>query len=273
MVRWLIRLWRAYGKDTLICVSVGWFVYQLTTLTALGLMIACFKFGLEDVKTAFWLHRRDPKPERGISLFWFYVAWGFFKVVWLSYWAIFGAATLLAEANRRGFAGDNVGKTQAMLITQASATILAILCGTVAVITAYRHRQRIWLDSAVHKARRTGEWPPSDFDNNRAKDLIGALACGVLLACFILPGFAIPMTMFNGWQEMPGPTELLVCAIVPGVSGLVGVAIGQRIFSALVATTVAGAPDECWKAKERGLTPRAAKEMCPLPGDEGLPPL
>lgn len=269
----IAALWQTHWKGVLICLTVGWLVYELTTQPALGVVVVCFKFALEDVKTGCWLRIQDRNSGRGRSLFWFSLAWGLFKVVWLSFFVIFGAGLCWGQAKQQGIPSDWLSKVQVALIGQAVALILAAAAGTIAAATAWRYRQKVWLDSEFHEVRRRHTWPPPCNGINQAKDVLGAMACGLLLICVLIPGFTVPMVIFHGFEDMPGPAGILLCALLPGVLGILAMVAGQRMFAALASTTLAGSPAECWEECVGGFRGFSDEHARPLPGEEGPPEL
>ncbi|HLQ43826.1 MAG TPA: hypothetical protein VK137_03785, partial [Planctomycetaceae bacterium] len=59
-------------------------VAELTAHPALGVVIFCVKFGLNDWRTAAWLCRVDPRRERSHTLWWFLIGSGCLKIFLVS---------------------------------------------------------------------------------------------------------------------------------------------------------------------------------------------
>src|SRR5947209_8481201 len=62
----------------------GWFLYEATAQPGLAAAVTCAKFGWADFRAARWLLRVDPDRRRGRACFWFYLAFGLWKVAVLA---------------------------------------------------------------------------------------------------------------------------------------------------------------------------------------------
>src|SRR5215475_3477379 len=59
---------------------LGWLLYEATSQPELAAAVTCAKFGWSDWRAAWWLRRVDPDWRRGRTCFWFYLAYGLWKV-------------------------------------------------------------------------------------------------------------------------------------------------------------------------------------------------
>ncbi|MCE9533762.1 MAG: hypothetical protein K8T89_21930 [Planctomycetes bacterium] len=137
---------------------IGWLIYEGTHEPAIAAMAMCLKFGLEDFRTARWLLRTDPDGGRGRSCAWLYIASGLWQT------AVIGLAMVLLTVvldeliqGRPQKPKDAVGLRK--LLNGATLTILfgftfSTLATYVAMLYAWRHRVRPWLNGSVHYARK-----------------------------------------------------------------------------------------------------------------------
>src|SRR5437764_11490447 len=86
-------------------VMLGLLVYEFTTSPALGAAMLSLKFGWADFRTALWLRRTDPDPDRSRACFWLYAAAGLWKVALASF-VIFWAVAVVSTTVR----GPGVGR-------------------------------------------------------------------------------------------------------------------------------------------------------------------
>src|SRR5262249_10330275 len=70
-------------------------LYELTNQPALAVIALCTQFGLEDVRTAFWLRKRAPSGGRGWASFFLYFACGLWKMAITATLMIFAYIILL----------------------------------------------------------------------------------------------------------------------------------------------------------------------------------
>jgi hypothetical protein len=191
-----------------VLLGLGWLIYELTHKPALGALAVCMKFGLNDFRTARWLSRIDGHRGRAHACFWLYVASGLYKTA-ITGGVLALAITLFAGVlrprgvqvrpqflNWDGFKEAFLGAA----LTTLGGFILSVLVSMLALAWASRHRVKLWLDGALHHARRENIWPscfPSTGRVNRAElpivcslvFLLGALTITVMIGtCFLLRG-------------------------------------------------------------------------------------
>jgi hypothetical protein len=228
------RRWRfPFGWVGLLAIACV--IYELTQSLALGSVLVCLKFGWEDFRAARWLAGTDPLPARRSSTFWLYLAWGLWKTALVAFcmsvaFALvtpLNAAAGLAEA-MRAF----VGTFLVALLAGAS----SVLFTGVAVVLAWRGGVRLWLDSAVYRARQRGDWPPTSLCRWRANRL-GQL----LTSAQILLAGAVFVALL-GWVRPDGFVGLTLWFVLPVVCPVV-MLLGRHIIEAHVR---ADRPEECW---------------------------
>ncbi len=175
-------------------IALAWVVYEATHSPALASFFIALKFAWEDVRTASWLRRNDFVKSRGESLFWLYTSWGVWKSAAVA--ALMSVGFLLVAASdvpppvlRQALAA----LFGTLLTTVACFSVSAALTA-VAVLLAWRGGAQLWLDSAVHRARRHDCWPPTPFCEGRVNRItylpVAGLGLAVLLAlvCFVAVG-------------------------------------------------------------------------------------
>lgn len=231
---------RQWSANIAIWAAVGWLVYQLTTQAALGVIVACLQFGMDDVRTAFWIRYRDTKRSRARCAFWFYLAWGLIKVAWISQFAIVAAAftwVFLSEGMLSGVPNDPLENTFASFMMLVVSFAVGLMVGSIAIVTAWRVGERVWLDPTIHNARKSRLWPPADFGMNEARDVLGAVAAGWMLLFFL--GIMVLFTQSGLFPEGPG---LIPWVVLTAMLSIAGMACGGWIFQRIVHATVASTP-------------------------------
>ena len=166
---------------------VGWIIYEVTHQPAVAAMAMCMKFGWEDFRTARWLLRTDPSRSRGRTCAWLYIASGLWQaaVIGLAMVLLSVALDQVIQANRQG---PGAAVELDKLLSGAAFTILfgftfSTVATYIALLYAWRHDVRPWLNGAVHIARRNNEWPPLYGHTNRV--LVPVIST-VVMTCFIL---------------------------------------------------------------------------------------
>jgi hypothetical protein len=166
---------------------VGLIVFEATSKPGWAAMSLCLKFGWEDFRTAFWLHRTDPSRKRGRSCWWLYVASGLWKVG-VSSFAMFVVIFIVEAVMQPGKAQ---GKDLLQLLLGAClslffAFVFSALATLIALASAWWHDVPLWLNGSVRIARRYEEWPPLYGSHNRIGVLIATNTIFVFFALFPL---------------------------------------------------------------------------------------
>jgi len=235
-------------------VAVAWLIYELTAQPGLCAPVACAKFGWNDFLTALWLRRNDPNPSRGRACYWFYIASGLWKIALMAFFLmiaiLFIAGMLEPQPQRRG------GHFEAEVL---SAYLAAFTCFTLsglitlqAVLTARRAGVKVWLDTAVHQARREDVWPPPYADKNRARRLLWtALVVLLIVLTFLLVTLTVlGAVLIRAWLGKVViafvPIAIMVEMIVAVITGLALRDVVRRIAGQVIAAT----PEQCWPTRE-----------------------
>jgi hypothetical protein len=220
-------------------VLLGCVVYELTQSPALGSVLVCLKFGWEDFLTARWLWRLDEHRWRRAALFWLYLAWGLWKTAIVAFFLSTAFALVARQAAPaaipdalRAFAGTFL-LTLLCFGLSTLMTFLSFFC-------AWRGGVRLWLDSAAHRARRLGEWPPTPWCEGRANRLgqlvLTSLALGLLALIMLLLLVAVP----------GGPVARVI-SIAATVCAPVALVVSREV---VVRHLWAYRPRQCWPEEE-----------------------
>jgi hypothetical protein len=138
---------------------------------------------------------------------------------------------------------------------------LSGLASFIAVQAAWRHRIKLWLDSAVHVAREHQVWPPPYCGQNKANRVLltALIPTLMLLASLTLLGVA----GFLGWLFAGKHPDLVENVLMFGAIGLlfIGVPVAVLIVKdVLEVRIVADTAAECWEARQpAGHPPLAAR--------------
>jgi hypothetical protein len=216
-------------------------VYELTHQPALGAVAVCLKFGWEDFRVARWLSRRDPYRTRGRCCSWLYFAWGLWKTAIVAF--VMSVAFAAVAPNRIAQAGA-ADVLMAFLFTFLTTLVglgLSTFATFLAVVLAWRHGLRLWLDRAVHDARRCDCWPPSTLCEGRTNRIGQLLLTSVALP--VLGGTVLGLVLIGGAIAAGSVAALLVS----GLSLLAPVAI-CLVREALSERIAARRPSDCWGA-------------------------
>ena len=227
-------------KSWLALVLIGCVIYELTQSPALGSVLVCLKFGWDDFLTARWLWRRDADRWRRASLFWLYLAWGLWKT------AIVAFLMSLAFALVARQAGPPAGLPQALLAFAGTFLLTLLTAGLSALMTflsvfcACVGGVRLWLDSAVGRARRRDEWPPNARCAGRSNRL-----STLLLSSMGLTTLAVAVAVVV--LATPGGMAAHVLGFAFTLLAPVTLVLGRELVAGHV---LAHRPRECWPEGE-----------------------
>ena len=140
----------------------AWLLFELTANATLSVLVACVRFGWQDLLTACWLRRVDPHPARAKTGFWFYIASGIWKTALVPVlavmivgvaWALFAPRAIRMDAG----AAEQVWSA---LGVGAGASAALVFVVTIGVLHALLGNVRIWVHHDLHRSRRQRVWPP-----------------------------------------------------------------------------------------------------------------
>jgi hypothetical protein len=253
---WLGRV----GMSWYVLAAFGLLLYELTAQPGLGAAVACAKAGWEDWRSAFWLRRVDPDWRRGRTCFWFYLAYGLWKVALLATLMMIVLMTIAGLAGRPAAAGGGLSPAvKGVLVAAGLGFGLSFFLTYLALGLALRHRVRVWLGAAPHRARRQKYWPPEAGSQN--------LAPFVIITTVILTLWVILVLLALGGAVVAGGrgSALLGLAIL----GFLGVASPATMFvlKYLDDRVFARAPGDCWPPDEFGSVVQADERSAALCDD------
>ncbi|MFM9964217.1 MAG: hypothetical protein ACKV2Q_23680 [Planctomycetaceae bacterium] len=211
--------------------AVAIFVTELTAHPAIGVAVFCLKFGLNDWRTAAWLCRVDPQPQRSHTIWWFLLGSGFLKIFLISFIAfpmLAGFWTVVTD--------QPVQKEVEIAVTIGiGGMLLSFVVNHVGLFLASRRHVRIWLNRRLHLFRDSEAWPVRLSRPNHLRDILNGSALPAILAFAVGLIFLIVF----GLQNMIRPA--LTSAVVVVVSCLI--LLGHAIS---VKRVVARTSEECW---------------------------
>jgi hypothetical protein len=216
--------------------ALAWIIIELTHQPALGAVAVCLKFGWEDFQAARWLWRVDPDRWRRRSTFYLYLAWGLWKTALVAFLMSIGFA--IVTPGKAGLGAPPPAALLAFLgtfLTTLAGFALSALMTGMAVACAWRGGVRLWLDSAVHRARRLGCWPPAVCCEGRRNRL------GVLLLTALGLGFLFVLVVLLT-AAVGGAAGVLLCFIL-SITAPVAMLLSRELISHKV---WADSPYECW---------------------------
>jgi hypothetical protein len=217
--------------------ALAWLLIEITRQPALGAIAVCLKFGWEDFLTARWLYATDPHPARRRSTSWLFLAWGLWKTAVVAFLMSVGFA-LVAPRNPPAALPVALWAFLGSFLTTLVGFGLSALFTGLAVFAAWRGGVRLWLDSAVHRARRASWWPPGPLCEGRTNRL------GRLLLTSL--GFTTLGVLLVLLAASAGPAGSLV-AFVLSVAAPVTLLVSRELIARQV---WAETPDECWPDEE-----------------------
>ena len=227
------RLWLAL-------LGIGWVLLELTADPVFVVIAACSKFGWNDVLTAFWLRRRDPNRRRGRTHFWFYVANGLWKVTIVAFGLSF--VIIIISGVTGEIENDQVPKQFVACMLLSTCTLFLSATATwIAVAKAWWGGVKVWVNSTVHRARRSRIWPPEVSGNNHVNWLVvTAFIPGVLIGIIALA--LVALVGIERAPNQPGPGFML-----PMFGFLIGVPITilwlqDRVLKIICVES----PLQCW---------------------------
>ena len=223
-------------------------VFEVTADPALTTALGCLKFGWEEVRLARWLKRTDPDRKRGRICSRFYLAWGLWRVSLVAtammFILVFVHAAIEGKPGNGGPAGPPPGFIGAFLLALAG-FLLSSMVSSLAVISALRHRVRVWLGPEVRWAREENSWPPQAVarrreTTNRTKViLLSALITGAVVGFLVV---LLPLSHAFPQQKAPEPLFFIfMMAFMIGVPFLM-----LCLLEVLGARMIAPTPAACW---------------------------
>jgi len=188
------------------------------------------------------LRRVDPDWRRGRTCFWFYLAYGLWKVAVMSLVVILvlvlaGSMVRRPPAwapQRRGLSPAAAG----VLVAAGLGLGLSFFATYVSIWSALRNRVKVWLGAAPHLARKRKYWPPSSGEHNAAPFV--TITTLILTLWFAV--FAAALVSLGMGPAVAGVTPLTLLAVASSLTVFVFKYLERRIF--------ARSPRQCWPPDE-----------------------
>jgi hypothetical protein len=229
--------------------AIGLLAYELTAQAALGAVVACAKFGWNDLLTALWLRRTDPRRGRGRTCFWLFLASGLWKVAIAATVVLF-ATVVIARPQRvpQGApAGAGAPVPVIFIASCQQAFVGFVLCSlatAVAFGSAWRHQVKLWLHPDVHRARREGFWPPLSARSDRSNQAVGLLQTSLILA--IVPCCLAVIVPLSSVVKPGGPIMWISMLLMIGLPAIGILLLKDQAEKRLLARI----PADCWDLAE-----------------------
>ena len=206
-------------------------VAELTAHPALGVVIFCVKFGLNDWRTAAWLCRVDPRRERSHTLWWFLIGSGCLKIFLVSTLVF----PILARIWVALFNQDVTNEILVALGVGIGGMAVSFVMSHIGLVVAWRRRERVWLNSQLHRCRDQNCWPPQLTAPNRVQDVLTFSAIPAVLGTVVGVIFML-VGMIGGLARvgLAGSGLALVCGAI------------MLHHVSLVKRVLAKTPGDCW---------------------------
>jgi hypothetical protein len=232
-------------------VLLGWALFELTAQPALAVIALCLKFGWNDLRTALWLWRTDPRRGRGWACFFLYVSSGLWKVtltgVLLIIILIVALTIAFVIAGPQAQPGVGVeDQCIAACLTGLLGSALAVPLTAAALVLALASRTRLWLNGAVHQARRAACWPPPDVPGDQV-NRTGLLTLTALILTW-LTALGATISVLIPLRPAGGNKQLFerVSVSAVGVGWGIGVLLIYWLQNLFERRVIARSPGDCW---------------------------
>lgn len=217
---------------------VGVVVYELTAQPALGAVVACGKFGWDDLRTGWWLRRHEQQPQ-GRVCSWFYFSAAFWRVAVTAAAAVFLIAMLgpiLAAGQGQRLPNDVALLLGVIVCESLGGFVVSGIVTAIATLTAVGCNVQVWIDRGLHQARRDGTWPPDRWLGNRAPTLLFG-------AAFVFP---VPvLAVLSAAVGSLGP-PMFRAAIIVVLLVIAWPVLVLWLRDILVRKVAADSPGQCW---------------------------
>ena len=212
--------------------ALAFALIELKAKPAVGVMILCLRFGFNDWRTAGWLCRTDPQPQRARTIWWFLVGSGLLRIFVIS---VLVYPLLCAICAGFGFKPTR-HEVRVSISFGLIGILLSLVVTHIGALLANRRGVKVWINRQLHVSRDRNEWPPCLNLPNQLKSIIGASSLPAIAASMfgllILIGGTIA-------QQLP---VAMIGSVVTAVSAIILIN-HQMLLRRITART----PDECWR--------------------------
>jgi hypothetical protein len=240
--------------------GLGFLVFDLTAHPSLGVATFCLKFGLDRLKTAFWLVRKDPMRRRRFVLFLFYLARSISRIIMSAFLFIIGSAIVVNVFRQ---AQPNNGQARNPLFEEMKFAGYVVLIGygiwlcveLIATFSALSLSVKVWVGSIADDSRRIDVWPPryrmmnvpSIKDSVSLKKSLESQITLCMITFFITPIFtSIPgsiETVVNFSLDKNKTIFLIILVVMLYLALIVLLSV---LHIRLLNKIIAKDPSECW---------------------------
>ncbi|MFO0877828.1 MAG: hypothetical protein U0840_10780 [Gemmataceae bacterium] len=215
--------------------ALGWVVYELTHSPGVASVLICLKFGWEDFQTGWWLWRQDDHPGRRRSLVSLYLGWGLWKTAAVAFLMSVAYAMITPRELAQPAAPQSLIAFVGTFVASLASFIISAVLTLSAVVGAWRGGHRLWLDRAVHRARRHDVFPPTPFCLGRSNSLALPL---ITALCFLALFLVVTMLVVAQLTPITAFVGFTLAIFIP----VMVVVLREMITSQVWAET----PEECW---------------------------
>ncbi len=172
-----------------VLVAVAITVYEIAQQPALLGTTIALKFAWGDIRTGWWIRRRDPNRLRGAAHFRLYLGYG----LWKAAGAAFVLSVLFASIDNlvRQPAAAPVQQNRVffkMVVGSVLGSLALALVGSFACLSAFwsaaRRKFQLWLNSRLAADRVRDRWPPTQGESNSVVWM--GYATGLALMLFLV---------------------------------------------------------------------------------------
>lgn len=232
--------------DWVLVLSIAWLLFELFAQPMLSIATASLKFGLDDFLNGWWLWRRDSDARRGRTCGIFYTAAGFWQItvmtLVLSIVGMMCVVIIQAAHGPQPMEGAREAELGAgiSILIVSMCFVASSIATWLAMLLAWRYRQRIWLDGTVRYSRRQSIWPPRPVGTNRisrvvTSSLIFLVVSSTVASLLIVMAAAGRQPNLPGWAA--GTPVICLC-----VSVIASLVVGNWAIRSVSAQSA----EDCW---------------------------
>ncbi len=225
------RTWNWYVPWWLLA-ALAFALIELKAKPAVGVIVLCLRFGFNDWRTAGWLCRTDPQPQRARTIWWFLVGSGLLRIFVI---AVLVYPLLCAICAGLGFKPTRQ-EVRVSITLGLIGILLSLVVTHIGALLANRRGVKVWINRQLHVSRDRNEWPPYLDSPNQLKSIIGASSLpaigAAMFGLLVLIGGTIA-------QQLP---VAMIGSLMTVVSAII--LINHQV---LLRRIVAKSPDECWR--------------------------
>src|SRR5439155_13795629 len=111
---------------------------------------------------------------------------------------------------------------------------------------------KVWLDTAVHQARREDAWPPPYAEKNRARRLLWtALVVLLIVLTFLLVTLTVlAAVLIRAWLGKDVMVFVSVVIMIEVIAGAIAGLALRDVVVRIAGQVIAATPEQCWPSRE-----------------------